>query len=80
MGNYKRCPVVFNLDNPAQNELYEWCMDNSSNFSDFARSILFAYRESKRSGGVATISSVVSNQQSAKGVSDADKDAISSMF
>jgi hypothetical protein len=45
MKNYKRMHIVFNLDNPHQKELYEWCMNQSTNFSGFARSIIFAYKE-----------------------------------
>ena len=48
MPNYKRCSVVFNLDNPSHKELYEWCMSTSSNFSDFSRSVLFSYMQSMR--------------------------------
>ena len=40
---YKRCGVVFNMKNPAHAELYHWCCSQTSNFSDFARSILFHY-------------------------------------
>jgi hypothetical protein len=80
MSNYKRCPIVFNLDNPAQSDLYDWCMQSTSNFSDFARTVLFAYRESKRSGGVAIVAVDEALQQSGKGVSDADAEAMAGML
>lgn len=44
---FKRCPIVFNLDNPSHYELYTWCLSKTNNFSDFARSLLFVYKESK---------------------------------
>jgi len=50
MSNYKRCPVVFNMDNPMHLELYQWCMDQTTNFSDFVRSVLFAYKQNQTSG------------------------------
>lgn len=49
MTEYKRPAVVFNLNNPMQKELYEWCMEQSSNFSDFARTVLFLYKQTKTS-------------------------------
>lgn len=45
MKNFKRMHIVFNLDNPHQKELFDWCMAQSTNFSGFARSVLFAYKE-----------------------------------
>lgn len=45
MGNYKRPAVIFNLDNPSHKELYKWCINQTSNFSDFVRTILFSYRQ-----------------------------------
>lgn len=50
MGKYKRCAVVFNLENPLHADLYAWCMEQSTNFSDLARSVLFAYRENMVKG------------------------------
>lgn len=44
MSNYKRCQVVFNLDNTAHKDLYEWCGKQSNNFSEFTRTVLFLYR------------------------------------
>lgn len=47
---YKRCTVVFNLDNPLHQELYDWCTSQSTNFSDFTRTILHLYKQSKEHG------------------------------
>lgn len=47
MSHYKRPAVVFNLENPMQRDLYDWCMEQSSNFSDFARTVLFSFKQSK---------------------------------
>lgn len=49
MTNYKRPAVVFNLDNPSHKDLYDWCTGQSRNFSDFARTILFHYKQVKTS-------------------------------
>jgi hypothetical protein len=57
MKNFKRMHIVFNLDNPHQRELFEWCMSQSTNFSGFARSVLFAYKERTPSAPVVTHSS-----------------------
>ncbi len=46
--NYKRSMVVFNLDNPHQKELYEWCISQSTNFSGFVKSVLFAHKHNYR--------------------------------
>ena len=68
---YKRCGVVFNLENQSHADLYNWCCEQSSNFSDFARTLLFAYRESKISQAVARSHSPesISNQYDSGGVS-----------
>lgn len=52
MGNYKRCTVVFNLDNPLHKELFDWCNDVSFNFSDLARTVLFNYKQSRENKSV----------------------------
>lgn len=49
MSQYKRCPVVFNLSNPMQEELYTWCASQSTNFSDFVRTVLFNYKQRRES-------------------------------
>jgi hypothetical protein len=56
MSNYKRCPVVFNLDSPMHKDLHDWCMSRSNNFSDLVRTVLYAYKQSLTSssaGGYA---------------------------
>lgn len=40
----KRMPIVFNMENPHQKDLYDWCQGQTTNFSGFVREILFAYR------------------------------------
>lgn len=72
MGNYKRCAVVFNLDNPMQSDLYEWCIENSTNFSDFARSIIFSYRQSQNSNSVTV--------QSLSSTSNTDANKMQELF
>lgn len=47
MSEYKRCSVVFNLGNPLHKSLYDWCNEQSTNFSDFARTVLFMYMNSQ---------------------------------
>jgi hypothetical protein len=44
----KRQPIVFNLDNPHQRELYEWVNGQTTNFSGFVRDVLFAYRNNRQ--------------------------------
>jgi hypothetical protein len=78
MGHYKRCPVVFNLENHMQNDLYEWCMSSSTNFSDFARTVLFAYKQSQTSGS-SHYQGVVETQ-SVKSASTSDADAMSDLL
>lgn len=51
MGNFKRCTVVFNLDNPTHLELYSWCMRRTTNFSDFVRALLFTYKQMQTAVG-----------------------------
>lgn len=56
MTNYKRSTVVFNLDNLLHKELFEWCKEQSGdNFSDFARSVLLLYKQSKMFGIMQSI-------------------------
>lgn len=43
----KRCPIVFNMENPHQRELYEWCMEQTTNFSGWGKDVLFTYKETK---------------------------------
>jgi hypothetical protein len=76
MGNYKRCSVVFNLNNPMQSDLYDWCLENSTNFSDFARSIIFAYKQSQTSNPVT----VVSNSRGLRPSLSSDINNMSEMF
>lgn len=52
---YKRCGVVFNLENPSHSELYDWCCKQTTNFSDFVRTLLFAYMQSQQALGTATL-------------------------
>jgi hypothetical protein len=77
MGHYKRCPVVFNLENQMHIDLYEWCMLSSTNFSDFARTVLFAYKQSQTSG---SSSSVGVETQSLKSTLPSDADAMSDLL
>lgn len=46
--NYVTKGVKFNVKNPHQRELLEWCVQQSPNFSGFVRDILFAYKLSRK--------------------------------
>lgn len=41
----KHKAVVFNLNNPDEKELYDFCMKRASNFSGFVKRVLFAYNQ-----------------------------------
>lgn len=45
MDKYLRCSVVFNRENKMHTDLYEWVMSRTTNFSDFTRTVLFAYKQ-----------------------------------
>lgn len=82
MGNYKRCPIVFNMDNPMQSDLYHWCMSQTTNFSDFTRSILFAYRQSQTSvlSEVEAIRGSLTSSPRVKSDSASDADAMAGIL
>jgi hypothetical protein len=40
--------VRFNLTDAHQRELYEWCTEQSSNFSGFVKDVLFAHKQNNR--------------------------------
>lgn len=54
-GNFKRCPVVFNMDNQAHRELYDWCMLATTNFSEFTRTLLSIHKSSSGSSVVSNL-------------------------
>lgn len=64
MGDYRRCPVVFNLNNKMHLELYNWCLEQSTNFSSFVRSILFVYMRSQTEGVYGVKERTTHNEQS----------------
>ena len=44
---FKRKPVVFNVTDAHQRDLYEWCIAQSTNFSGFVKNVLFAYKNGR---------------------------------
>lgn len=38
--NIKRKPVAFNLDDPAQSEMYEYVMSKTKNFSNYIKMLI----------------------------------------
>lgn len=77
---YKRCAVVFNLDNPSHLELYLWCMEQSTNFSEYVRSLLHLQKELRRlpvgAGSIAPLSSFHQESNDSRGDSIDDNASI----
>ena len=79
---FKRQPISFNLDCPHQKELYEWCKENSKNFSGFVKDVLFLYKQSQKNNSEVSFEppTVVEESNDEKCNEDGELSAISQMF
>lgn len=78
--NSKRKGVVFNLDNPDEKELYDFCSEKTNNFSGFVKKIIFLYKEGKITHVNSQSSSKENYNDKAPTSSKDDKDFMRDLF